>query len=147
MARRKINISKDAVTPGTGTQNALLLVAGSNSPLSLTKLGFGPIGTNNAADRIVYALYRGSTATPGGTAMNATQVGGTGKDVGAVQASGSIAPTGVTAGAKICKRGVLLPNAPAEIPLNIDLDPGEKLLMTTTCATSFTAEINFEGEE
>lgn len=147
MAGRIISITSAAlVTLGTGAVNQALIVAGANTPIKIRRMGISPVGTSNADARIQWSLTKGVTATAGGTSMTVGQAGGHSQGTGTLQTTATLAPTGVSGGT-VVRTGAFLPNGPYEIPLNIDLNAAEKLMLSTNVATSQNAWIWFELEE
>lgn len=148
MAGRKLTISATAIALGTGTQHQVLIEPGEHVPARITRLAIGPVGTSNTEARVKYTIYTNPTAATAGTAMTVSQSGGHSKGVGNIQLTASSKPTSVDlTNARVVKRGVFLPNGPYEVPLTIDLNANENLIITTDVATSQTCEFSIEGEE
>lgn len=147
MAGRIVSISAASlITLGTGTVDQCVIKAGLNTPVRVKRMGINPVGTSNTDARIRWKLTQGITHTAEGTGMTVAQSGGISKGTGTLQTTANLLPTTVSGGS-VVRTGALLPNGPYEIPLNIDLEAGEKLMLSTTVGTSQNAEIWFEIEE
>lgn len=151
MAGRTISaVTAAVVATTTAAKSMAYIKAGSNTPTKVRRMHLGPQGTSNTEPRIAWSLHVAAAGTHGGGSdMTVAQCGGIGKGVGTVQLTGksaqSVAITGAASTA--VKKGSMLPNGPLDIPLNIDLNPGEELLLVCTTGTSQNMDISFECEE
>lgn len=151
MALRKLAANSAAsIATGASAKTVAYIKAGANSPAGVRRLHVGPKGTSNADPRIAWSLHIAASGTHGGgTAMTITQVGGVGKGVGSLGLTGASAQSSTITGTvgTVVRQGTMLPNVPFEIPLNIDLAPGEELALVLNTSTSQNVDVSFSEIE
>ncbi len=123
-----------------------LFLGGTDAPTTLTNLttsadlsGDIAVSAYTVLDPVILSgdgvfLYQDASATP-------YFLFGLNNSGGTVDASNWNTSIGATL------RDSMLPNGALDIPLNIDLNPGEELLLVCTTATSQSMDISFECEE